>query len=65
MQKEKLTPPDPSDRDDPPDFIEGNDPEDAMKRTDPDRPMLDHQDPDAGVREIRQPGRRPGSHSPY
>ncbi len=64
MPKERLNPPDPSDRDDPPDFIEDNDPEDAMKRTDPDRPILDHQDPDAGVREIHQPN-NPRTRSPY
>ena len=62
--KERLNPPDPSDRDDPPDLIEDNDPEAALKRRDPDRPLLDQQDPDAGIREIRERD-RPGTHSPY
>lgn len=53
--REILSPPDPSDRDDPPDFIEDNDPEEALKRTDPDKPLLDQQNPEGGITEVRQP----------
>ncbi|MEY4643162.1 MAG: hypothetical protein RLZZ227_3156 [Pseudomonadota bacterium] len=49
--REKLGPHDPSDTDDPPNYIEGNDPEDALADTDPDESILDHQNPDAGVKE--------------
>lgn len=64
LDEEHLKPPGPSDTDDPPDYIEDNDPEDALSRRDPDEPMLDHQDPDAGTKEIDQPD-NPDARSPY
>jgi hypothetical protein len=63
LDEEHRTPPDSSETDDPPDYIEDNDPEDALKNRDPDRPLLDHQDPDAGVKEIKQP-ENPDARSP-
>jgi hypothetical protein len=62
--REILKPHDSADVDDPPNYIEGNDPEDALADTDPERPILDEQNPDAGIKQIREPN-NPDTHSPY
>lgn len=63
LDEEHRKPPGPSDVDEPPNYIEGNDPEDALDKLDPDAPMLDHQDPDAGIKQIKDPA-NPDSRSP-
>lgn len=62
-QRDRINPPGPSATDEPPDYIERNRPEDAIADTDPDRSLLDKQDPDAGIKEIREPNRA-DRHSP-
>jgi hypothetical protein len=64
LPRERLTPRDPSDTDDPPNYIEGNDPEDALADTDPDRSILDEQNPDAHIKQVREPN-NPRTHSPH
>lgn len=63
LDDEHRRPRGPSDIDEPPDYIEGNDPEDALRPTDPDGPMVDRQDPDAGIKQIKDHA-NPDSRSP-
>lgn len=63
LDDEHRRPHGPSDIDEPPDYIEGNDPEDALRPTDPDGPMVDRQDPDAGIKQIKDHA-NPDSRSP-
>jgi hypothetical protein len=62
--REKLQPHDPADTDDPPNYIEANDPEDALSDKDPEKSIVDEQNPDAGIKQIREPNNT-RTHSPY
>jgi len=63
LDDEHGKPSGPSEVDEPPNFIEGNNPEDALAPTDPDGPMVDRQNPDAGIKEIAD-RENPNSRSP-
>ena len=64
-QRDRFKPHDSSDVDDPPNYVEANAPEDALSDTDPDKSIVDHQNPDAGIKqEVSEPD-TPATRSPY